>query len=213
MTRILVVDDHPIARTGISGIIDSQPGMEVVGEAGSSDEALAFLEHIECEVIVTDLAMPGSFEPDGIAFVQKVALLHPQVRIVVLTSTSSSSVLKAILSAGASSMLDKGSSPAEIIMGITMSLAKREYVSKRIRTHLLEMGDESRGKSKVPSLSPRQADVVRMLFAGASNNEVSERLGISPKTVSRQKRTAMQKLGVRSDGELFSAAQRLRLIE
>lgn len=213
MTRILVVDDHPIARAGISRIIDGQPGMQVVGEAASSDEALAFLNHAPCDVIVTDLALPGSIEPDGIAFVQRLATRYPQIRIVVLTSTSSSSVLKAVLSAGASSMLDKGSAAAEIIMAIVMSLVRREYISKRIRAHLLEMGDESQGRGKVPSLSPRQADVVRMLFEGASNNEVSERLGISPKTVSRQKRTAMEKLGARSDGELFAAAQRLRLIE
>lgn len=187
--------------------------MQVIGDADSPDQAIHILGHTACDVIVTDLTMPGDGEPDGIGFVQRLARLHPHIHIVVLTSITSPSILKAVLSSGASAMIDKGSPPAEIILGITMALSRRQYVSKHIRLHLLEMGDSTKGKAQVPALSPRQADVVRMLFNGASNNEVSERLGISPKTVSRQKRTAMQKLAARSDGELFAAARRLGIVE
>jgi two-component system capsular synthesis response regulator RcsB len=210
--RILIADDHPIVRTGIRLMLEAQPGFDVVAEASNAQQVVDQLHKDACDIVITDLTMPGGDLPDGISLVGAVHQQWPRTKIIVFTTTGSPSILQALLGAGAHAAIHKGGQISELLTAIQTVQSNRIYISRYLKERLAELGTVGTESTAIPSLSPRQADVVRMLFHGMSNVDIADKLGLSPKTVSRQKRTAMEKLAVTSDGELFSIARQLGII-
>lgn len=180
--------------------------MEVVGEAMNVSHLLSELESKTCDVLVTDFAMPeaGLDAHDGLRLIRKVRQDWPHVNIVVLTSVSNIAILRSILSAGAIGLVDKAE-PIELVMAaVRHAHVGRRYVSASFVTALAEAGGDTEFSPDEPRLSPREIEVVRLFAKGRSITEIAKELNRDVRTISRQKRDAMNKLGVRNDPGLFA---------
>ena len=204
--RVILADDHPFVLLGVQATLASQDGFAVVGEATTPSSLLQLLENTACDVLVTDLTMPdeSGHGEDGLRLIRRVRTGWPAVRIVVLTSLTNAAILRSIMSAGVIGMLNKIESMDELAAAIRVAGTGRAYVSKSILEALALAGGEALGMPPARHLSPRQAEVLRLFVAGQSISEIARNLGRDVRTVSRQKRDAMVKLGVSNDPGLFA---------
>lgn len=182
--------------------------LTVVGEAASAAALLALLEVTPCDVLVTDFAMPevGHQAEDGLRLIKRLKRDWPNVRIVVLTSMSNVAILRSILSAGALSLLNKVESMDELAAAVRAAGVGRSYLSTSIISALAVAGAEYDTLADGPHLSLREVEVLRLFAGGLSITEIAGVLGRDVRTVSRQKRDAMNKLGVHNDPGLFAFA-------
>jgi two-component system capsular synthesis response regulator RcsB len=209
--RVILADDHPVVRFGVKAALDQSGTCTVVAEASSADELHVALARHPCDVVVTDLTMPGGEANDGVELIRKLVADHPLLRIVVFTSAQLPSILQALITAGAHGMLDKSSAMRELPTAIVWALQGRRYISAYLTQRMAESGHASSCVSQQVSLSPREAEVVRLLASGCTNVDIAEQLGLSHKTVSRHKREAMRKLSATSESDLYEAAMKLGL--
>src|SRR5262249_2932676 len=154
-----------------------------------------------CDVLVTDLAMPGESgdAEDGLRLIRRIRGSWPQVRIVVLTSLTNAAILRSIMAAGVLGMLNKIESMDELAAAIRAAGAGRPHVSRSVLEAISAAGGATHGMSPMRDLSPRQTEVLRMFVRGHSISEIAQHLDRDVRTVSRQKRDAMAKLGVSND--------------
>lgn len=213
MVRLLIIDDHPLVRSGLRCVMQHQPGVQVIADVALPEQALALLEHTPCDAVLTDLTMPGSCEPDGLHFVQRLVRDYPALTVMVLTATTNTSIVGALLAAGARAVIDKGASASAIVNGIASALSGRQYVSERFCQDLMALGQAPPGCARRWPLSLRERQVVHLLCSGVSPLAIGERMGITVVTVSRLKRTAMRKLAAKSTCELYGAAREQGLLE
>ncbi|WP_277189532.1 response regulator transcription factor [Caballeronia sp. BR00000012568055] len=202
----MLADDHPFVLLGMKALFGAEEGMEVVGEAMNVSHLLSELESKSCDVLVTDFAMPeaGLDAHDGLRLIRKVRQDWPLVNIVVLTSVSNIAILRSILNAGAIGLVDKAE-PIELVMAaVRHAQVGRRYVSASFVTALAEARGEIAFSPEEPRLSPREIEVVRLFAKGRSITEIAKELNRDVRTISRQKRDAMNKLGVRNDPGLFA---------
>ncbi len=204
--RVILADDHPFVLLGIQATLASQRGVTVVGEAVSPASLLDMMESTVCDVLVTDLAMPdesGDAE-DCQLLIRRIRNRWPNVRVVVLTSLTNAAILRSIMLDGVVGMLNKVESMDELAAAIRAAGAGRPYVSRSILEALAVASGETLRTSPMRHLSPRQTEVIRMFVRGQSIAEIARLLGRDVRTVSRQKRDAMAKLGVSNDPGLFA---------
>jgi two-component system, NarL family, captular synthesis response regulator RcsB len=191
----------------MKALFSVEEGMEVVGEATNVSQLLSELESKPCDVLITDFAMPepGLDAHDGLRLIRKVRQNWPNVNIVVLTSVSNVAILRSILNAGAIGLVDKAEPIELVIAAVRHADVGRRYVSASFASALAEAGAEMDFSPDVPPrLSPREIEVVRLFAKGYSITEISEELDRDVRTISRQKRDAMSKLGVKNDPGLFA---------
>jgi two-component system capsular synthesis response regulator RcsB len=207
--RIVLADDHPFVLLGIRATVSTDESLEVVGEAASAAGLLAVLASTPCDVLVTDFAMPeqGLQAEDGLRLIKRVRRDWPDIRIVVLTSMSNVAILRSILAAGAMSLLNKVESMEELACAVRFAGVRRRYLSTSIVAALAVAGAETDALAEGPRLSPREVEVVRMFASGLSITEIARVLNRDVRTISRQKRDAMGKLGVQNDPGLFAFAR------
>jgi two-component system capsular synthesis response regulator RcsB len=207
--RIVLADDHPFVLLGIRATFSTDESLEVVGEAASAAGLLALLVTTPCDVLVTDFAMPeqGLQAEDGLRLIKRVRRDWPHIRIVVLTSMSNVAILRSILTAGAMSLLNKVESMEELACAVRFAGVGRRYLSTSIVAALAVAGAETDALAEGPRLSPREVEVVRMFASGLSITEIARCLNRDVRTISRQKRDAMGKLGVQNDPGLFAFAR------
>lgn len=179
-------------------------GIDVVGEANNASTLVAELLRVSCDVLVTDFAMPehGGDAKDGLRLIYKVRQEFPRVNVVVLTSVSNVAILRSILNAGAIGLVNKAEPIELVATAVRHASVGRHYVSASFVSALAEAGAEA--KSEQLPLSPREIEVVRLFARGHSISEIAKELERDVRTVSRQKRDAMNKLGVRNDPALFA---------
>lgn len=206
--RVVLADDHPFVLLGIRATFLMDENLTVVGEAASAAALLALLEVTPCDVLVTDFAMPevGHQAEDGLRLIKRLKRDWPNVRIVVLTSMSNVAILRSILSAGALSLLNKVESMDELAAAVRAAGVGRSYLSTSIISALAVAGAEYDTLADGPHLSLREVEVLRLFAGGLSITEIAGVLGRDVRTVSRQKRDAMNKLGVHNDPGLFAFA-------
>jgi two-component system, NarL family, captular synthesis response regulator RcsB len=202
----VLADDHPFVVLGMKALFDTDDGIDVVGQATNVSDLLAVLENTPCEVLVTDFAMPesGKDTHDGLRLIRKVRQEWPAVSIVVLTSVSNVAILRSILNAGAMSLVNKAEPIELVATAVRHASIGRRYVSASLVTALAEAGTEADFSQDEPRLSPREIEVVRLFAKGRSISEIARELDRDVRTISRQKRDAMSKLGVRNDPGLFA---------
>ena len=204
--RIMLADDHPFVLLGIRATLVAHGGFTIVGEATNPSSLVQLMSKTSCDVLVTDLTMPDASgdADDGLRLIRRIRGGWPEVRIVVLTSLTNAAILRSIVSDGVIGMLNKSESMDELAAAIRAAGAGRSYVSQSILLTLAEASGEPIGISPMRNLSPRQAEVIRMFVRGKSISEIARDLGRDVRTVSRQKRDAMAKLGVSNDPGLFA---------
>jgi DNA-binding NarL/FixJ family response regulator len=200
MIRVVLVDDQQLVRAGFRMVLDYQPDMTVVGEAGDGAEALRLLRTTEADVVVMDLRMPVL---DGVAATRQICAAGPEPRVLVLTTFDTDEEAFAALQAGASGFLLKSVSPEELLSAIRLVAGGDAVVAPRVTRRLLDRfaGRLTPSPHDAPAASPdltdREKEVVLLVAQGLSNAEIGGRLQLAEATVKTHVGRILTKLGLR----------------
>jgi len=187
--RLLIVDDHPVVRDGLRGILESSPEFEVVGEAGDGAEAVTRAVALQPDVVLMDLRMPGT---DGVSAIRRLAERGVTARVLVLTTYDSDSYVLPAINAGATGYLLKDAPHEELLRAVRAAANREAVLSSSVAARLMNQVREP-----APGLlSPREHEVLTWVAAGATNREVAARLLISEATVKTHLINVYGKLGV-----------------
>lgn len=187
--RILLVDDHPVVRAGLSGLLSSQHDFEVVGEASNGQEALGLLDQLRPDVVLMDLRMP---QMDGVSAIRQIRAKSSKVQVLVLTTYDTDSEIVRAVEAGATGYLLKDVPREELFRAIRLCARGEAVLSPPIAARLL---GRIRGPAE-ENLSMRELEVLSLVAKGFSNKEVARQLKISEATVKTHLLHAFGKLGV-----------------
>ena len=209
-TRILIADDHPVLRSGLRVLLGADPGLEVVGEAGTGEETLRLAEELRPDVVLLDIGMPGE---SGIETVRHLKAKFPALKVLFLTMHEEDGMMLAALGAGGDGYLIKRTDEAEIIQAIHVVLRGDVYVHSAMTRALLGQAETTeRPREPIEPLSQREIDVLRLLARGNTNRQIAELLGLSIRTVESHRANLMGKLGLSSRVELVTYAEEHRLL-
>jgi DNA-binding NarL/FixJ family response regulator len=189
-----VVDDHAVVRQGLRTFLDLQDDIEVVGEAGDGAAAVAEAERLAPDVVLMDLAMPGT---DGVEAIRALRSRVPDARAIALTSFSDDERVFGAVRAGAAGYLLKDTDPAELVAGIRTVAAGQGLLSPPVTARLLEeMADGGTARPEAAELTPREREVLVLIARGRSNKRIALELGVAEKTVKTHVGHVLAKLGV-----------------
>jgi DNA-binding NarL/FixJ family response regulator len=195
--RVVVADDHPIFREGLVRTLAESPGFEVVGEAGSADEAVALAETSRPELALLDISMPGG----GIAAAAAIAARCPGTRIAMLTVSEDDHDVLAAMQAGAIGYVLKGVSASGLIAILREVAAGQAHVSAPLAARVLAAmrgAPRKAPRRPVDELTRREEEILRRVAQGLSNREVADALGLQEKTVKHYMTTILEKLQARN---------------
>jgi DNA-binding NarL/FixJ family response regulator len=187
--RILIVDDHPVVRDGLKGMLDGLPEFEVVGEAADGSQAVELARQLSPQVVLMDLRMPVM---DGVEAITRICASHLKTCVLVLTTYDTDADILRAIEAGATGYILKDAPREELYRAIRSTAAGQSYLSPSVATRLM-------GKLRAPAeaaLSQREADVLTWVAKGASNKEIAHHLHISEATVKSHLLHIFSKLGV-----------------
>ncbi len=212
--RVLLADDHTILRAGLKMMLNVQPDIEVVGEASDGRQAVTEAQRLLPDVILMDITMP---ECNGIEATRQVKRLLPETRVLVLTMHENEEYLFQMLRAGASGYMLKEAADTELISAIRVISAGRFYLSPSAQSMMVSdylqrvrTGEE---RDSYGVLTEREREILKLVAEGHTNNQIAERLFISPKTVDTHRTHIMDKLNLHSRAELVKYAMRRGLLE
>lgn len=211
--RILIVDDHGIVRKGVRALLEIEPDLEVVGEAGSGREAIALAEKLRPHVILMDLAMP---EMDGIEATRQISARFPTTRILVLTSFAADDKVFPAIKAGALGYLLKDSGPEELVQAIRQVYRGESSLHPAIaRKVLRELTHPTERQPSPDELTDRELEVLRLLARGLGTQEIAERLVITEATARTHVSNILSKLHVssRTQAALYALREGLATLE
>lgn len=199
---VMLVDDHDLIRYGLRRLLEDQSGIEVVEEASSGEESLDKVRQVKPDVILMDINMPGI---GGFEATSRLSKTHPECKVIVLTVHSEGPLPKRILEAGAVGYLTKGCPVEEMVEAIQRVHAGQRYIAPSIAQQLAlsMLPGES---SLLDQLSQRELQVLIMISNGMRTNAISEKLSLSPKTVSTYRKRLHEKLDVSNDVEMMHLA-------
>lgn len=176
MTTVMLVDDHPLVRSGLSTLIGTADDLELVGEAEGGDQAVMMIAELKPDVVLMDLSMPGM---DGIEATRRTLAANPDVRVVVLTSFADEKRVAEALAAGAIGYLLKDTDGREVLAAIRAAAMGHAPLDPRVARALLP----SATPRVKDTLSARELDVLRLVAKGLANKQIGRSLGISERTV------------------------------
>lgn len=208
MIRVVIVDDHPIVRAGLVGLVDAADDLEVVGTGATGLEAVALAQALNPDVVLMDLRMPGL---DGDAATARIVEASPSTRVVILTTYESDDAILSAIGAGASGYLLKAAPEAELLAGIR-AVAEGEVALAPSVSRVLVRRAAARPAQPAVVLTPRELDVLRLAAEGLSNREIGARLHLGEATVKTHLLTAFPKLGARTRTGAVTRARDLGLL-
>ncbi|SDI71341.1 DNA-binding response regulator, NarL/FixJ family, contains REC and HTH domains [Actinokineospora alba] len=201
MIRVVLADDEAMIRAGIRGILGSDPGIEVVAEAGGGHEAVELVTAHRPHVAVLDIRMP---EMDGLAAATTICRTVPETAVVMLTTFSEDSYIAEALRVGASGFLLKSGDPRELVAGVRAVAEGAAYLSPKIAARVIaNLGGEKMSRTtsaieRISALTDREREVLTLVGAGQSNVEIAKRLYLVEGTVKSYVSTILSRLGVRN---------------
>lgn len=205
-TRILVVDEQQIVREGLRRILETQPDLKVVGEAGDGREAIARAAELRPDVVVIELQLPRL---SGIDAIRQIRETDASVRCIVLSTHQSGSRVREALMAGASGYVPKSSASKDLVDAIQTVQTGRSYLAPAVADHLVSsLTGGARPAQGEPDLTNRQRQVLQLIAEGLSTKEIAAELGISLKTAQTHRAKLMHKLGVHKASGLVRFAIR-----
>jgi DNA-binding NarL/FixJ family response regulator len=218
--RVLLADDQALLRSAFRVLVDSEPDMEVVGEASDGAEAVRLAKEVQADVVLMDIRMPGT---DGLAATRMISAdpALGQVRVVILTTFEVDDYVVQSLRAGASGFLGKGSEPDELLNAIRVAAGGEALLSPAATKGLIARflaqrdTDDERDPARaerLDALTVREREVLVQVAGGHSNDEIAERLEVSPLTVKTHVNRAMAKLGARDRAQLVVMAYESGLV-
>ncbi|UII72540.1 response regulator transcription factor [Pseudomonas sp. HN11] len=205
MFRIIIADDHPIVRVGQKVVIEASGTCKVVGEANGPDQLLTLVATTPCDVIVTDFAMPGDQQADGYGLLGLLQRQYPTLPVILVTMFANVATLRSAFSHGAKAIVAKSASARELPLALKAVVNGRTFVSECLRTQM-DMAGNSRSE-ETPQLSGKEREVVRMLASGMTVSQIAAQVNRSISTISKQKSTAMLRLCISTDVDLYAYAR------
>lgn len=194
--RILLVDDHPLVRSGLRALLASMPEMRVVGEAPNGEEAIAQAAELQPDIILMDLNMPGI---NGIEATRRIVQTSPRIGILALTMLEDDASVFAAMRAGARGYLLKGADQVDVLRAISVVAHGEAIFSPSIAQRLMQYFANMQPllpQSAFPDLTEREREILGFITQGKSNAEIAEELVLSPKTVSNHVSNIFSKLQV-----------------
>ncbi|NUU37827.1 response regulator [Pseudomonas sp. C2B4] len=213
--KVILADDHPIVLFGVRMALVQDPGIEICGEAADSTELIELLDRLNPDVLISDFYMPGGAHGDGLTLVTFVKRRYPQVKLIILTMMTNPSILESIIRAGTEGILLKSAVQDDVLDAIRQVASGHKYVAEAVKKLLEEFRLEhlnSRGDASHKELSKKESEVLRLFVSGHTVSEIATLLNRSVKTISHQKISAQQKLGIANDKQLYEYAVRSGLM-
>jgi DNA-binding NarL/FixJ family response regulator len=213
--RVVLVDDQALVRAGFRALLDSEDDIEVVGEAGDGQEAVTQIRRLRPDVVLMDIRMPGL---DGIEATRLVAADDglDDVRVVILTTFETDEYVFEALRAGASGFLVKDTEPVELIRAVRVVARGDALLSPGVTRRLIEeFATQSPARTNVPgldTLTEREREVMALVASGLSNEEIAERLIVSPATAKTHVSRVMGKLDARDRAQVVVFAYESGLV-
>ncbi|MFE5294252.1 response regulator [Isoptericola sp. NPDC056618] len=198
---VLLVDDHHVVRAGLRALLDSQPDISVVGEAGTADEALDAVGRLAPALVVMDLELGA--EEDGVAATRRIRAAHPDLPVLVFSAYDTDADVVRVVDAGAIGYVLKDAPPAEIFSAVRGAVVGRSVLSPPVASRLMQQA-----QNPGSALTPREAELLTLLAQGLSNRELGRRLFISEATVKTHLAHVYAKLGVESRAAAVAHALR-----
>jgi len=204
--RVLIADDHPIFRFGMKALLSTETDMQIIGEACDGFEIIKLATKLIPDVILMDINMPGV---NGIEATRQIMRAQPEIAILIVTMLDDDSLFSA-MRAGAHGYLLKGSEGEETLRAIRAAAAGDAIFSPRVAERLIHYFANPSVKTTTdpfPELTAREREILDLIAHGLTNNAISERLGLSPKTVRNQVSTIFSKMQVANRGEAILKAR------
>jgi two-component system response regulator NreC len=214
MIQLLLVDDHEVVRSGLRMLLENEEDVEIVGEAGTAEEAIAAVGELSPDVVLMDIGLPDRSGIDAASEIKEVA---PKTAVVALTIHEDEEYFFKMLEAGASGYVPKRAAPNELLTAIRTAASGEVYLypslAKLLVKDYLTQDQQSQAGRSGDVLTARENEVLAHLADGATNFEIADTLGISPKTVARHRENIMRKLNLHSRTELVKYAIRKGIIQ
>ena len=213
--KVVLADDHPIVLFGVRMTLECEPGIEICGQAHDSTALADLLDEVKPDVLISDFYMPGGKHGDGLTLVSFVKRRYPELKLIILTMMTNPSILKSIVNAGTDGVLLKSAGQGNLVEAIRAVVQGKKYIAAAVKSLINDAKVENlnaRGKPEQRALSSRESEVLRLFVGGHTVSEIANILNRSVKTISHQKISAQQKLGIANDKGLYEYALRNGLL-
>ncbi|EIC22281.1 response regulator containing a CheY-like receiver domain and an HTH DNA-binding domain [Thiorhodovibrio frisius] len=200
--RVLIVDDHPLVRAGLSTVINQEPDLYVCGEAGTAHDALDLVRHTQADIVIVDLTLPDG---TGLDLVKRLAKLPGCPRLLVCSIHEEALFAERALAAGASGYIHKAEATTLVVTAIRKVLSGSSYLSENVTQTLLHQlsGRPAKdSKGSVENLTPRELQVFMLIGKCLSASKIGEQLHLSVKTIETHRAKIKRKLNLATSGEL-----------
>ena len=201
--RTIIADDHAVVRTGLAALLDAEPDIDVVAEAEDGEEAVRAANRLLPDVIVMDLMMPVK---DGVTATAEIHAAHPEIRVLILTTSSVSDDIARALDAGASGAILKSASNEKLIAAIRSVAAGRKCVSK-------DVAEMIRSDPPIQNLTERQLEILNSVMRGFTNQDIARQLNIREDSVKEHLYNIFEKIGASNRAEAVAIALRKHLLK
>jgi DNA-binding NarL/FixJ family response regulator len=211
--RILIADDHEVARKGIRFLLENHVGWEVCGEAADGREAVACARELKPDVFLLDIGMPNL---NGLDAARQILAMMPDARILILTVHDSEQVIREVLAAGARGFLLKSDAGRDLVAAVEALQYRRTFFTSKVAQMMIEgylRPNDERGASERCVLTPREREVVQLVAEGKTTKEVATALSLSVKTAETHRTNLMRKLDLHSIADLTLYAVRNGIVQ
>lgn len=206
---ILIVDDHPVFRAGLMGLVSMEPDLAVAGEACDAAAALDAVGRLQPDLVLLDMSLPGK---SGLELLKDLRAAHPRVPVLIISMHDETLYAERVIRAGGRGYLMKQEGPEKMIKAIRRVLAGSISVSERISALILDAlsgsRDHSEGAASISTLTDREFEIYRLLGQGKETQEIAQLLHLSSKTVDTHRSHIKTKLGLKNNTELVHHATR-----
>jgi DNA-binding NarL/FixJ family response regulator len=209
VTRLLLVDDHKVVRSGLRMLLDNEADLTIVGEAGTGQEALQLVEQLQPDLVLMDIGLP---DLSGIDVAHQIKQRWPKVAIVALTIHEDEEYFFKMLQAGVNGYVPKRAAPEELLTAVRTANEGGVYLYPSLAKLLVKDYLAGERPDQLDGLTEREQEILAHLAEGASNEAIAETLNISQKTVSRHRENIMRKLNLHSRADLVKYAIRKGII-
>jgi DNA-binding NarL/FixJ family response regulator len=199
---VILVDDHNLVRRGFRRLLEDDPGISVVGEAGDGHEALALVSSLKPDVVVMDFALPSM---NGAVATRRISALSPSTAVLILSMHEEATYVRTCLEAGARGYLLKNAMDLELVSAVKKAAAGERVLDPRL-------GRLAEQSEPAPSLTTRELEVLQLIVHGKSNKDIAVVLGLSANTIAVHRANIMQALGIHNTAELVVYAIRKGLV-
>ncbi len=212
--RIVIAEDHTIIREGLRALLDREPNLEIVGEAGDGLAAIRCVDNLSPDLVLMDLSMP---KMNGLEAIRNIKNLNPDTKIIVLTVHKTEEYVLSTLQAGADGYVLKDANHLELRMAINNIMAGRRYlspgISEKVIDGYLDGKKKIRTESVLDSLTKREREILKLIAEGHKNREIAGYLFISLKTVEKHRANLIKKLDLHSASALTAFAIEKGIVE